>query len=60
MGALSPLEDETNLYETDKEKTLYAPRQITWRSLAEDCAEEGLGVNLFIGSQRPVDLGTLG
>lgn len=60
-GALGPREeDESILYGTEKEKTLFAPRNSFWRDLGEECAEEGIGVSIFLAPSHPMDLGSIG
>ncbi|KAH9946861.1 sec24-like protein [Amylocystis lapponica] len=60
FGALNPLVDETTLFGTDKEKTLFHPRDEGWRELAEQCAEEGVGVSMFLGMSKPIDIASIG
>lgn len=38
------------MYNSDKEKQLFIPRDPSWREIAEECAEEGIGVTMFVGS----------
>ncbi|KAJ3559261.1 hypothetical protein NM688_g447 [Phlebia brevispora] len=59
-GALTVHEDESALYDTDKESTLYAPRNEAWKEIGEQCAEQGVGVSMFLGMSRPIDIGTIG
>ena len=60
-GALGFREqEESTLYGTDKEKTLFVPRNSFWRDLGEECADEGVGVSLFLTPARPMDLGSVG
>lgn len=60
LGALKNPDDDTTLYGTDKEKTLFTPRNGTWEDLAVQCAEEGIGVSMFLGQSRPIDVGSVG
>ncbi|KIP06361.1 hypothetical protein PHLGIDRAFT_19471 [Phlebiopsis gigantea 11061_1 CR5-6] len=59
-GHLRPREDESSLHETDKETSLYTPRNETWNDIGSQCAEEGIGVNMFLGMSKPIDIGTIG
>ncbi|KAG9313371.1 hypothetical protein JVU11DRAFT_5688 [Chiua virens] len=59
-GALEPLTDESHVYGTDKERTLFIPRVQTWRDIAEECSDEGIGVSIFLGMNRAIDLGSIG
>ncbi|EMD35302.1 hypothetical protein CERSUDRAFT_124650 [Gelatoporia subvermispora B] len=59
-GALTPPPEETTLYGTDKEKSLFTPRADAWRELGEQCAEQGIGVSIFLGMSQPIDVASIG
>lgn len=50
---------ESTLYGTDKEKMLFMPSTDFWKDLGEECAEEGVSINLFLAPSQPIDIGSL-
>lgn len=60
VGALKPREDESNMYDTDKESTLFLPRDEAWKDLGEQCAEEGIGISMFLAPSHNMDVGSVG
>lgn len=58
-GALKHRED-SKLYGTDKEKTLFVPQDPFYRATAEECVEAGIGINLFLFPTQYIDVATLG
>ncbi|KZV88117.1 hypothetical protein EXIGLDRAFT_722972 [Exidia glandulosa HHB12029] len=59
-GVLQPRTDESGLYNSGKERELFVPRDRLYESLAEECAEGGVGVSLVLGPRRFVDVGSIG
>lgn len=60
QGVVPPREQsESTLYGTDKEKTLFMPSTDFWKDLGEECAEEGVSVNLFLAPSQSIDVGSL-
>lgn len=52
--------DESSYYDTDRERELFAPRHPFWADLAEECTDEGVGVSMWLGMSRFVDVGSIG
>lgn len=59
-GALIPRDDETALYDTEKEMSLYVPRSDTWKDIAVQCTDQGVGVSMFLGMNKPIDVASIG
>jgi protein transport protein SEC24 len=58
-GALAATLDEAKLLAED-EKKLFIPRNKYWRNIGEECAEEGIGVSMFLGMSKFIDIGSIG
>jgi protein transport protein SEC24 len=58
-GALRTREDQ-KLYGTDKEKTLFTSQDALYRQLGEECADAGVGVNLFLFPSQYIDVASIG
>ncbi|KAF9994612.1 COPII coat Sec23p-Sfb3p heterodimer component, partial [Entomortierella chlamydospora] len=52
--------DDSKIYGTDKEKTLYAPQDDFYKNLAESCVDAGLSIDLFLFPNAYIDVATLG
>jgi protein transport protein SEC24 len=59
-GALKTCVDESLFYGTENEKQLYLPSDKFWQEIAEECAQEGIGVSMFLGNNRYIDVGSIG
>lgn len=57
-GSLKQRED-TKLYNTDKEKTLFLPADPWYRQVAEECSLAGIGINTFLFPSQYIDVASI-
>lgn len=57
-GALKHRED-TKLYGTEKEKSLFAPADGFYRGVADECVEAGIGINAFVFPSQYIDVASI-
>ncbi|KAF7763474.1 hypothetical protein Agabi119p4_8011 [Agaricus bisporus var. burnettii] len=60
QGALQSTKAEPELFDTDKEKALFKPRDLSWLDIGEELAQEGIGVSMFLAPNRYMDIGSVG
>eukprot|EP00158_Paraphelidium_tribonemae_P008773 Partr_v1_DN28680_c0_g1_i1_m50097 putative SEC24 family, member len=58
-GVLKP-RDDAKLLGTDNERQLFTPQNNFYQRLGEECAEAGVGVDLFLLPQNYVDVASIG
>lgn len=59
MGQLEPVHMESDLHKTDKERHLYSPRNVFWKNVADECADEGVGVSMFLAPSSFLDVASI-
>lgn len=59
-GAVGPRVEESSYYDSDKERELFTSRHPFWNELAEECADEGVGISLVLAPHKFADIGSLG
>ena len=59
LGKLTPRDDPT-VYNTDKEKALFTAASPFWRTVSDELAESGVGVNVFFFPDQYTDVASIG
>ncbi|KAJ2995947.1 COPII coat Sec23p-Sfb3p heterodimer component [Globomyces sp. JEL0801] len=52
--------DDAKLIGTDKEKSLFEPQEFYWKKLGQECAVNGVSVDLYLFPTTYIDIATLG
>lgn len=60
MGQLEPVQAESNFHKTEKERLLYSPRDVFWKNIADECADEGIGISMFLAPSNFSDVASIG
>ena len=60
MGQLEPVQMESSLHKTEKERPLYSPRNVFWKNIADECADEGIGISMFLAPSNFLDVASIG
>ncbi|KAJ3013003.1 COPII coat Sec23p-Sfb3p heterodimer component [Thoreauomyces humboldtii] len=58
-GMLKNRED-AKMFGTDKERTLYEPQEYFWPKLGQDCASDGVSIDMFLFPSAYIDVATVG
>jgi protein transport protein SEC24 len=53
-------ENERAIYNTENEPTLFKPRDNSWREMAEECVDCGVGVTMVLAPSHWIDVATIG
>ncbi|KAF9788107.1 hypothetical protein BJ322DRAFT_605700 [Thelephora terrestris] len=59
MGQLEPVHMESTLHKTEKERPLYSPRNVFWKNIADECADEGIGISMFLAPSSFLDVASI-
>ncbi|KAG5646343.1 hypothetical protein DXG03_003666 [Asterophora parasitica] len=60
IGKLSSQPNESELFDTDKERVLYKPRDAIWTEIGQELAVDGIGVNMVFAPRKFTDIGSIG
>jgi protein transport protein SEC24 len=53
-------ENERAIYNTENEPTLFKPRDDSWKEMAEECVDCGVGVTMVLAPSHWMDVATIG
>ena len=53
-------ENERAIYNTENEPTLFKPRDNSWKEMAEECVDCGVGVTMVLAPGQWIDVATIG
>ncbi|KAF9653645.1 sec24-like protein [Thelephora ganbajun] len=59
MGQLEPVQMESNFHKTENERLLYSPRNVFWKNVADECADEGIGISMFLAPSNFLDVASI-
>jgi hypothetical protein len=59
MGQLEPFQTESDFHKTEKERLLYSPRNVFWKNIADECADEGIGISMFLAPSNFLDVASI-
>ncbi|KAG6841490.1 hypothetical protein C0991_010348 [Blastosporella zonata] len=60
IGRVKDQPIESELFDTDKERTMYKPRDETWTEIGHDLTVDGIGVNIVLAPFKYMDIGSVG
>ncbi|KAG6856941.1 hypothetical protein H0H87_011927 [Tephrocybe sp. NHM501043] len=60
IGQLKGQPNESELFDTDKERVMYKPRDEAWTEIGQDCALDGIAVTMVLAPHKYMDIGSIG